>query len=379
MFASQYGQSYNQAIGDGKSEDEAMTYAFLNGATSAVLEKTLGVVGGGKLAQSITGKLIKDEAVKSALGKFIIRTGASSAGEFTEETLESLLQPIIYNITTSGEDQKLDGKYLLNAFRDGLIGGFTGGAFEAAGTSAKIRQGKNAAVNMFHEFNAQNVNTQKNLTYDDINSLSDADLRNFNGEMTKAYADNLHKTTNFTDEQIQNYVDEAMKDTSREGTINRILVLQEELGVGQGEIDVKNQQVENIMTDENTTVNENAIAPTVERILTEKQITPAAENVNPFSQEKSIAKVNLNQVIPKISKIQKILSVDKAQLSKMSVYELKQFAAAAAKINAEIMNIKGESFDNYIKQSTQSNDSAVLIKKNRFMTVNIFQSCLTMS
>ncbi len=61
-------------------------------------------------------------------------------------------------------------------------------------------------------------------------------------------------------------------------------------------------------------------------------------------------------------KIKDILSVDKAQLSKMSITELKEFAARAAKLNAESMGVSGKSLDNYIAQSTADNEPAALIK-----------------
>lgn len=285
-FTSQYGQSYNQAIGEGKDESEAVTYAFLNGATSAVLEKALGVVGGSKLAQSVAGKLVKDEAVKSALGKFLVRTGASAAGEFTEETLESLLQPIIYNISTSGEDQKLDGDYVLNAFRDGLIGGFTGGAFEASGTSAKIRQGKNAGVDIPNDFNAQsnvdmqngsvqpNVNAQTDvtqndaqsetnryvqealtdemaklnsaadtkgqnkLTHDDMNKLSDDDMYILDDEMTKKYGEYL-KSKGYSEEGIANLLEQSAKNrTSKQSAIDHIMQMQADMGDAGADLNV---------------------------------------------------------------------------------------------------------------------------------------------
>ncbi len=135
---------------------------------------------------------------------------------------------------------------------------------------------------LFHAVGGTAGKINKVITYDDLNKLPDADLRVFNEDMTKVYADNLRKTTNFTDYQIRSYVNEAMKDTSREGTISRILNLQSELGQGNVASDVNMNTALNQKTSINT--NKDMIEQGTNVTNQQKQIgdiiSPSAENVN---------------------------------------------------------------------------------------------------
>ena len=89
-------------------------------------------------------------------------------GEFVEETIEGIAQPIIYNATTSGEDQNID---IGNVLYQGLLGALTGGLFETVGTSSAIRN--------------QNLNTKQALQ-----SLTDSATQyNISGDTVQAAYD----------------------------------------------------------------------------------------------------------------------------------------------------------------------------------------------
>ena len=143
LAMSAMGNSYGQALLEGKSEDEAFTYGAIQGASEFVTEKLLGGQYGingiaektaHKALNNVTNKLIKDQtmnAVANKVGKIVI----NGIGEFNEEALQQFMEPYFRNFSF-GENNKQTQENLEDCLYSGLLGFFSSGITNAAGEVA---------------------------------------------------------------------------------------------------------------------------------------------------------------------------------------------------------------------------------------------------
>ena len=105
MGVSASGNAYKEALQAGYDQEQARTYSILTGISEGALQYALGGIGklsGGAL-KSLTKTLTK--TTLSATAKVALKYGASMVGEFTEEYLQSVLNPVFRNIAL-GENNK---------------------------------------------------------------------------------------------------------------------------------------------------------------------------------------------------------------------------------------------------------------------------------
>ena len=146
------GTAYQQAIREGKTEDEANAYGLLIGVSEAALQNLLGGIGalGGKgisklagkmpFVQKIAGKI--DNVFKNAISNPSLRNsiytalklGARMTDEGLEEYTQEILEPVFRNIVFNENNEfKLVSDEAIEA---GIIGALTAGAFESPGVVA---------------------------------------------------------------------------------------------------------------------------------------------------------------------------------------------------------------------------------------------------
>ena len=140
LAVSAMGNSYGQALLEGKSEDEAFTYGTIQGASEFVTEKLLGGQYGingvtekmaHKALNNVTNKLIKDKtmnAVANKVGKIVI----NGVGEFNEEALQQFMEPYFRNFSF-GENNKQTRENLEDCLYSGLLGFFSSGITNTVG------------------------------------------------------------------------------------------------------------------------------------------------------------------------------------------------------------------------------------------------------
>ena len=133
MGASAAGNAKAEMINLGYSKLQANAYGALVGASEALLEKLLGgIVGlsdGGiftKLGTKVLGK------VDHALARAAIQLGGSMLDEFTEEALQTILEPWFASAVTGLDYDAPDIEEVLYS---GLLGALTAGAFDIGGTA----------------------------------------------------------------------------------------------------------------------------------------------------------------------------------------------------------------------------------------------------
>ncbi len=128
------GNAYSEAIENGMDAPQAATYAVLNGLSEALMERFLGgiqqLTGGRSATQSLVKSWMSDFAKRSAFTSLVADAVASFGGEFVEETLQSLIEPALKNVTW-GTSQAADVK---EALYEGLLGGLTGVLMTGAGS-----------------------------------------------------------------------------------------------------------------------------------------------------------------------------------------------------------------------------------------------------
>lgn len=129
MFLSAGSAAYTQAIEEGYSAERAQKYGVLTGVSEAFLEKALGGIAG--MGGKITGKSVKAaiENIEKA-GRYWLVSGAiDMAGEFTEEYLQEILDPVFRNITLN-ENNKFK-PFTWEALYSGIIGALSAATMNA--------------------------------------------------------------------------------------------------------------------------------------------------------------------------------------------------------------------------------------------------------
>lgn len=105
MFLSAGSAAYTQAIEEGYSSERAQNYGVLTGVSEAFLEKALGGIAG--MGGKITGKSV-EAAIKNIekAGLRMLAEGTiDMAGEFTEEYLQEILDPVFRNIMLDEDNE----------------------------------------------------------------------------------------------------------------------------------------------------------------------------------------------------------------------------------------------------------------------------------
>ncbi len=338
----------------------------------------------------------KSDAVKGIFKKLT----ASALGEGGEEYIETILSPVIENIAYAGlagyekQEFKLSTK---EAWYNALVGGFTGTVFEGAGlvpnagkgkanadTKADIKTEGDVKTDPDAETKAEIPDTQteaqpypiansdtkteiepdsepkaldnigdlqnenkpqaepKRLSYNDIKTLTEADLRAYANEVNNEYADFLRKTTNFTEEQISSYSDKVQKESNPDtiaknidNQLNEIEEWKARQKVG-GDGNVQDSQAEaDVRGDE-----DRGVADNDEKVYEKSTIDDMQ------SQDKREIKTSiLDQVNDKIA-------FTEAELKSMDETELETVMLRLAELNAQDMKHMGlpQNTETYLEQ-----------------------------
>lgn len=128
LGASAGGNAYTQALNEGRSTDEARTYATLIGASEGAFQYLLGGIGslGGIGVRSIASKI---GALDNVLGRIASSTAGKLVGnmisEGTEEGLQELLEPafrtLVFDEEYSADFEDVAYSFLLGALSAGVI------------------------------------------------------------------------------------------------------------------------------------------------------------------------------------------------------------------------------------------------------------------
>ena len=126
------GNAYNQALQEGKAYNEALAYGLMKGTSEAALQKILGGVGA-LTGKTVAGKLVGDNIdevirsiAKSPVGQTVLKKLINMAGEFTEEYLQEILEPVFRNIAF-GENNEFK-PFTKEALYAGVLGALTSAA-----------------------------------------------------------------------------------------------------------------------------------------------------------------------------------------------------------------------------------------------------------
>ena len=105
MFLSAGSAAYTQAIEEGYSSERAQNYGVLTGVSEAFLEKALGGIAG--MGGKITGKTVEAaiKNIEDALLRMLTTHAVDMAGEFTEEYLQEILDPVFRNIMLDEDNE----------------------------------------------------------------------------------------------------------------------------------------------------------------------------------------------------------------------------------------------------------------------------------
>ena len=139
LGASAGGNAYTQALNEGRSTDEARTYATLIGASEGALQYLLGGIGslGGIGVRSIASKI---GALDNVLGRIASSTAGKLVGnmisEGTEEGLQELLEPAFRTLVFD-EEYNADFGDVAYSF---LLGALSAGIIDAPGAVREIIQ-----------------------------------------------------------------------------------------------------------------------------------------------------------------------------------------------------------------------------------------------
>ncbi len=140
MGASAAGNAYQQALNGGMDKTQARVYSTFVGVSEAALSATLSKVMGGKAISSRLQTAI-DGIQKGGL-RFAANYGLAFVSEGLEEGLQEVLTPLFENIALGYDKngfEDIDWGEVTYSF---LLGGLSGGTFEAAGTGVnRIKKG----------------------------------------------------------------------------------------------------------------------------------------------------------------------------------------------------------------------------------------------
>lgn len=144
LVTSAAGGAYKQARSEGYDDEEARLYGYVVGGLEGAMSQALGGISalGGKLTGHIAQRAVQN-IERSAL-KAVASLGIKSAGEFSEEYIQEIIDPVVRNLIL-GEDNEFKA-VTPEALYAGLLGALSAGLMESAGvageTAAYARQGR---------------------------------------------------------------------------------------------------------------------------------------------------------------------------------------------------------------------------------------------
>lgn len=179
------GGAYTEMINEGYTWGSAVAYGTLVGISETKLEKVLGAtLGTSKLAAKLLPK------VNKAAKRVAITIGADMISEFTEESLQAVLEPWFKSIVT-GLDY--DAPDIEEVLYNGLLGAISGGMFSGSRVGGNTIA--DAALNRANDIQAGNALLKSENANGDIQSLVDAAQQSDNKKLKKA-AEKVSKTFN---------------------------------------------------------------------------------------------------------------------------------------------------------------------------------------
>ena len=114
---------------------EARVYSTLVGVSEAVLERVLSKAFGGK---AVSGKIATAiQGVEKGFYRFALNMGTAVISEATEEGLQEILEPLFENIALGYNKNGFEDIDWSEVAYSALMGGLSGGMFEALGSGAK--------------------------------------------------------------------------------------------------------------------------------------------------------------------------------------------------------------------------------------------------
>ena len=135
MGASASGNAYAEMLNLGYDKGQARLYSGLVGASEATLQYLLGGIGklgGGKLTTEAVVKIANN--MDNAFARVAVKLGANALGEFTEEYLQDVLNPVFKNMTL-GTNEEVN-LFTAEALYSGILGALSAGILEGGSTIA---------------------------------------------------------------------------------------------------------------------------------------------------------------------------------------------------------------------------------------------------
>ena len=171
------GESYKQAVEEGKSDKEALKYGAIHGVSEAGMQKLLGgvkIFGESVLGKATNGKVNKilDKVVKSDTGKNAVNYISDMLGEGTEEYLQSVLEPVYRNISFNENNKvnPLDEEALYS----GLIGSLSAGVMNVPSYIKNKNNVSNENLNLVENTLPKKVNNEQKNGLFNLNKLSNS-------------------------------------------------------------------------------------------------------------------------------------------------------------------------------------------------------------
>lgn len=130
--ATSFGSSYNQAREEGKTDEQATKYGILSGTSEAFLQKALGgissIYGKSLLSKTVSPK-VEQAFSKLIKNDFVRKMIAEAGSEFTEEYLQTTLEPVFRNIAL---DENNEFKpFTAEALYSGFLGALNSGVMNS--------------------------------------------------------------------------------------------------------------------------------------------------------------------------------------------------------------------------------------------------------
>ena len=141
------GSAYNQALQEGRTQEDATKYGIIMGVSEVLTEHLFGATrlfgAAGELTDVAKDAIGKN--VKSAVGKFAVNFGVNALGEATEEYIQAVNEKLYRNIAYGEEmNYSVDDFFSEEALYSALLGGLSGGMMGSVidGVSQLSSQGK---------------------------------------------------------------------------------------------------------------------------------------------------------------------------------------------------------------------------------------------
>lgn len=280
-FAQSAGGSYEEALADGATEEQANLYALLNGFANATIE-----VGGSDEAMGGIQKLPQQlrDALEKGNKNAVMQWVKSTAGEATEEVLQGMAEKGLRGLYTdvplysdTDENAVINPKRAKEEALGGLIvGGVLGGGQTALQSAINSGRGQNAngaqaaqeTQNAAGDISAppaqENADTGASAR---LNSDVQTDVDSQNAEGIKKAASRAANADITGDSRVANA--EASRSTS------------ETSGANSSAINAEDVQTADANAWRGTSETKNALSPAAEADASNANIAPEAQNVNP--------------------------------------------------------------------------------------------------